>query len=256
MRFPLLPPPPLTVVLQVVREVQPANGWKVVVVDAASVKLLSCAVRTLDILEEGVSLVENLEIRRQPMPTMEAIYLVEPTESSIAKIKEDFADADKCMYAAAHVYLTSHLANDLVYSLKQAPEFVARCRTLRELGLEFFSPESQCFHLGMPDVFNTLYSPMSIAKNATLHTIVERLHTVCITLGEKPNIRYMKAKETGAADASETVAKALYASLSSHHKQVNLCRTDEYDPVLRNGVRAGLTHGRRLAIKMRGGSPT
>ena len=36
--------------------------------DAASVKLLSCAVRTLDILEEGVSLVENLEIRRQVKP--------------------------------------------------------------------------------------------------------------------------------------------------------------------------------------------
>ena len=80
--------------LNVVREVQPANGWKVVVVDAASVKLISSAVRTLDILEEGVSLVENLEIRRQPMPTMEAIYFIEPSDSSVNKIKHDFSDPE------------------------------------------------------------------------------------------------------------------------------------------------------------------
>ena len=55
----------------------------------------------------------------QPMPTMEAVYLIEPSESSIAKIKEDFADQEKSMYAGAHVYVTSHLPNDLVYSLKQ-----------------------------------------------------------------------------------------------------------------------------------------
>mmetsp|Transcript_85736 Transcript_85736/g.125463 ORF Transcript_85736/g.125463 Transcript_85736/m.125463 type:complete len:642 (+) Transcript_85736:75-2000(+) len=207
--------------LNVVREVQPANGWKVLVVDSASVKLLSCAVRTLDILEEGVSLVENLEIRRQPMATMEAIYLIAPSEASISKIKEDFQDADKCMYAAAHIYLTSHLPNDLIYSLKQCELLVSRCKTLRELNLEFSSVEAQAYHLGLPEAFNTLYSPMSIAKNALLHSMVERLASLCVTLGEMPNIRYLKRKESGAgSEAAETIAKALSASMSNFEKQV------------------------------------
>jgi hypothetical protein len=207
--------------LNVVREIQPASGWKVVLVDAASVKLLSCAVRTLDILEEGVSLVENLEIRRQPMPTMEAIYLIEPSESSIGKIKQDFADPENCMYAAAHIYVTSHLANDLVYSLKQCPELVGRCKTLRELNLEFFSIEAQAYQLGLPDAFRAMYSPSSTGKNAVLHSMVDRLATLCVTLGEKPIIRYMK-KEDGSVgvDAAETVAKGLAAAMSNFHKQV------------------------------------
>ena len=37
-----------------------ASGYKVVVVDAASVKILSSACRMVDILEEGVSLVSRV----------------------------------------------------------------------------------------------------------------------------------------------------------------------------------------------------
>ena len=48
--------------LSVVREVRTASGYKVVVVDAASVKILSSACRMVDILEEGVSLVSCISV--------------------------------------------------------------------------------------------------------------------------------------------------------------------------------------------------
>ena len=38
--------------------------------------------RMSEITEEGVSVVENLELERQPMPSTEAIYLISPTVSS------------------------------------------------------------------------------------------------------------------------------------------------------------------------------
>jgi syntaxin-binding protein 1 len=201
--------------LNVVREVQPASGWKVVVVDKASTKLLSCAVRSLEILEEGVSLIESLEIRRQPMPTMEAIYLIEPSEGSIANIKKDFESMEKCMYAAAHIYVTSHVSNELIYSLKQSPLLVSRCRSLRELNLEIFAIEAQCYHIGIQEGFHTLYSPLAEGKHALFHSMVNRLCTLCVTLGEMPDVRFMRKPATSSGtDLAEAVAKGLHVKLA------------------------------------------
>ena len=55
------------------------SGWKVLVVDQASVRIMSAACRMFDISDEGVTVVENITLDRQPMPDMEAIYFISPT---------------------------------------------------------------------------------------------------------------------------------------------------------------------------------
>mmetsp|Transcript_17574 Transcript_17574/g.42325 ORF Transcript_17574/g.42325 Transcript_17574/m.42325 type:complete len:657 (+) Transcript_17574:41-2011(+) len=212
--------------LSVVREVRTASGYKVVVVDAASVKIVSSACRMVDILEEGVSLVDNLEIRRQPMADMEAIYIISPTETSIQRLKQDFEYPDKPTYLAAHVYFTSHIGNDLIYLLKQSPGLVSRLRALKELHLEFLAPEQQAVSLDMTNAFHMLYSPVSVPKNAMAHTIADRLLSCCITLGERPVVRY-QASTTGssgqaasvAQDACGKIAKLLEQSLTNFERQ-------------------------------------
>jgi hypothetical protein len=74
----------------------------------------------------------------------------------------------------------------------------------------------------MPAAFHMLYSPVSVVKNAMAHTVAARLLSLCVTLGERPLVRYQAGGARGgvpasvAQDACERVAKLLeqVASLS------------------------------------------
>lgn len=49
-------------------------------------------------------MVEDLQKKREPLNTMEAIYLMTPTEESIRILIRDFDNPNCPMYKAAHVY--------------------------------------------------------------------------------------------------------------------------------------------------------
>ena len=49
---------------------------------------------------------ETIEKRREPMPAMEAIYLIGPSENSVRCLLQDFSSQNKTVYKAAHVYFT------------------------------------------------------------------------------------------------------------------------------------------------------
>lgn len=52
------------------------------------------------------SVVEDLHKLREPLSTMEAIYLMTPSEESIHILMRDFEHQNRPMYKAAHVYFT------------------------------------------------------------------------------------------------------------------------------------------------------
>lgn len=51
-------------------------------------------------------MVEDLHKKREPLVTMEAIYLMTPTEESIHILMRDFEQLNHPMYKAAHVYFS------------------------------------------------------------------------------------------------------------------------------------------------------
>ncbi len=57
----------------------PKSEWKVLIVDHVALRTLSSCCLMHDVIELGVTIVEDLLKNRQPMPEFDAIYLMAPT---------------------------------------------------------------------------------------------------------------------------------------------------------------------------------
>uniref|UniRef100_A0A453NVB7 Uncharacterized protein n=6 Tax=Triticinae TaxID=1648030 RepID=A0A453NVB7_AEGTS len=67
------------------------SAWKVLIMDKFTVKIMSYSCKMADITEEGVSLVEDLYKRRQPLPSLDAIYFIQPTKENVVMFLSDMS---------------------------------------------------------------------------------------------------------------------------------------------------------------------
>ncbi|KAF8379309.1 hypothetical protein HHK36_028742 [Tetracentron sinense] len=160
------------------------STWKVLIMDKVTVKIMSYSCKMADITEEGVSLVEDIYRRRQPLPSMDAIYFIQPSKEK------------------AFVFFSSPIPKELVNRIKNDTSVLPRIGALREMNLEYFAIDSQGFITDNERALEELFGENvenSRIYDACLNTMATRIATVFASLKEFPCVRYRAATDIDAS---------------------------------------------------------
>jgi len=164
--------------------------WRVLIVDEQSMRMVSACTKMHELSTEGITIVETIEKRREPLPTMECIYLITPSEKSVKALMMDFQSQNRTQYRAAHIYFTEACSDELFNRLARSSAS-KRILTLKEINMSFLPFERQVYSLDKDLAFSMYYDPnKASSRSFEMERMAEQLATLCSTLGEYPSIRY------------------------------------------------------------------
>eukprot|EP00798_Chlamydomonas_sp_ICE-L_P017030 gene17030-23322_t len=169
------------------------GGWKVLILDELTTRLLSSSMKMSDILEANVSMVEDLTKERQPLQLV-AVYFIQPTPASIARLIADFEGPGTAgPYPSVHIFFSSKAGSDAINRIKGCPKLLKVLRGLKESNMELMGDQAETEARGS---YNELDS------------IAIRLSTFFATINENPAIRYKTGRAPQATDPPGSMARS------------------------------------------------
>merc|ERR1719510_2921021 len=147
-----------------------------------SMKMVSACTKMHELSAEGITIVETIEKRREPLPAMEAIYLITPDEKTVKELMSDFQSQHRTQYRAAHVYFTEVCPEERFKEICNSMA-AKRIRTLKEINIAFTPYESQVYSLDKLSAFQFYYNPSRASeRSAAMEKMAEQIATLCSTL--------------------------------------------------------------------------
>ncbi|GBG62647.1 hypothetical protein CBR_g31666 [Chara braunii] len=177
-----------------------STEWKVLVMDDVTVKVMSTRCHISDITDEGISLVESLKKRRQPLTTLDAVYFITPSRESVTKFMQDMTGSGP-LYRKAYVFFSSTLPRDLLGRIKEDRTLLSRIAALKEVNMEYLAVDTQGFVVDLPEALPHLFGEHSAGSrefDLCIGNIVTRLTTVFAALKELPAIRFRSTSSSSA----------------------------------------------------------
>uniref|UniRef100_A0A7N6B3F7 Syntaxin binding protein 2 n=1 Tax=Anabas testudineus TaxID=64144 RepID=A0A7N6B3F7_ANATE len=154
--------------------------WKVLIVDHMSMRILSSCCKMSDILAEGVTIVEDINKRREPISITPRIMF------------------------NLLLFVAFLACPDALFAKIGRSRVAKVAKTLKEINVAFLPYESQVFSLDDPTSLYSFYSSTpNENKVKMMENLAEQIATLCDTLKEYPAVRYHKGPEENASLAEE-----------------------------------------------------
>ncbi|PRQ57634.1 putative sec1-like protein [Rosa chinensis] len=236
-----------------------SKSWKVVLImDKVTVKVMSHSCKMADITDQEIScehnlifvvrflfscfpnsgvfpvlltvcmsllVVEDLFRRREPLPSMDVIYFIQPTKENIVMFLSDMSGREPLYRNFSHflvqpapsdhgflllscislfprsrafIFFSSPIPKELVNHIKSDTSVLPRIGALREMNLEYFPIDNQviAFITDQDRALEELFGDVENSKKVEkcLNIMATRIATVFASMKELPYVRYRASK--------------------------------------------------------------
>ncbi|XP_058086240.1 SNARE-interacting protein KEULE-like isoform X1 [Magnolia sinica] len=195
------------------------STWKVLIMDKITVKVMSSSCKMADITDEGVSLVEDLYKRRQPLPSMDAIYFIHPSKENVVFFISDMSG--RCpLYKKAYVFFSSPIPKDFVSMIKNDTSVLPRIGALREVKLISFLKVFVALNASI-----NYYWTVDVFISSLLFETIICLIVISPYLCERMqmNLEYFSIDSQGFVTDNDTALEELFGEKGENSRTYDAC---------------------------------
>ncbi|KAA6399537.1 MAG: putative syntaxin-binding protein 1 [Streblomastix strix] len=171
-----------------------STATKILLLDEFTVRIMADILDSQTIIENGISLIENISHDIPSDSSIDAIYFI-GIESYKRLLMDYMPDSKFRKFGHALVFFSGGLTDEIADDILSNKEFKRYCLTLASLQLEFIIESPYVCDLSYPQyISEVLKNTKGVTVDAAFQQISKRLLTVVDTVGlEVGQVRYVKS---------------------------------------------------------------
>ena len=210
---------------EMIEEIKAKSSYFILVVDKKSLGIVSGAVTVLDLTARGVTVIEQLEKARKPMPEVDVLYFLTASHKSVTRMTQDYIE--QTPYRQAHVYFTGKVNDKLMRTIANS-SIMPHIKTFKEANCGFRLIGRDCFSLEYSGLSASLYSPRNPQeRKEILSFISNNLASVLGVMRDLPYVCYNSSSPLG-----QEFAGYLEADISELYRKVPDLKIKQNRPIL------------------------